>query len=186
MRGRILPLSFFRRDALVVAEELLGKFLVLEKAGEKIRLMVTEVEVYDGAEDKANHASKGRTARTEVMFAAGGVWYVYLCYGMYFMLNIVTGKKDHPAAILIRGACPEQSRRVENFNGPGKVTRHLKIDKKFNGQPANQKTGLYFEDRGGKVEPTQIKRLPRVGVAYAGPTWSKKKWRFMLDQSKQK
>jgi DNA-3-methyladenine glycosylase len=172
MRVRILQPEFFERSTLEVARELLGKYLVLDNGKEKISLMITEVEAYDGPNDLANHASKGRTKRTEVMFQAGGVWYVYLCYGMYWMLNIVTGPKDYPAAILIRG--------VEGFNGPGKLTKHFKIDKSFNNQAAAKKTKLYIEDRGVIISPKQIKAMPRIGVAYAGPIWSQKKWRFQL------
>lgn len=172
MRARILQPKFFQRSTLEVARELLGKYLVLDSGKEKISLMITEVEAYDGPKDLANHASKGKTARTEVMFEAGGVWYVYLCYGMYWMLNIVTGPKDYPAAVLIRG--------LEGFNGPGKLTKHFKIDKSFNNKSANKKTGLWIEDRGVIIPSKQIKATPRIGVAYAGPVWSKKKWRFYL------
>lgn len=185
MRARILQPEFFQRSTLEVARELIGKYLVLENDKEKISLMITEVEAYDGPNDLANHASKGRTKRTEVMFEAGGVWYVYLCYGMYWMLNIVTGPKDYPAAVLIRGACPNaEGGRVE-INGPGKLTKYFKINKSFNNQPANKKTGLYLTENPNMKSLTphisrQIKATPRIGVAYAGPVWSKKKWRFYL------
>ena len=168
MRPKILPLKFFQRSALEVAPDLLGKYLVL---GNK-RLMITEVEAYHGHDDKASHASRGKTKRNEVMFGKGGVWYVYLCYGMYWMLNIVTSDKDYPSAVLIRG--------VEGFDGPGKLTKHFKINKSFNNEPADKKTRLYIEDRNVKHLVFNIKTASRVGVAYAGPVWSKKKWRFYL------
>lgn len=166
---------------------MLGKFLVLGQINQhrvliKKSLMVTEVEAYNGAEDLACHASRGRTARTETLFAAGGVWYVYLCYGMYWMLNIVTGEKDRPEAVLIRGA-----RHVDRdsglYVGPGKLTKNLNIDKRFHNllaKPYPLNPSLYFEDRGIIVTPKQIKTAPRIGVSYAGPIWSQKPWRFLL------
>ena len=93
---------------------------------------------------------------------------------MYHMLNIVTGEKDYPAAILIRG--------VGDFNGPGKLTKHLKINKIFNNKLASKKTRLYIEDRGVIIRPEQIKTFPRIGVAYAGPIWAEKPWRFLIDE----
>jgi DNA-3-methyladenine glycosylase len=172
---KVLPKSFFQRPALKVAEELIGKFLVREIEGKEIALMVTEVEAYGGEHDLACHASKGKTSRTKVMYEKGGVWYVYLIYGMYFMLNIVTGEKEKPAAVLIRG--------VEGKNGPGKLTRHLEIDKRLNGKEASKETGLWFEDRGVKIDKKDIKKTPRIGVDYAGPIWSKKLWRFVIKEN---
>lgn len=167
--AKVLTKVFFERDTLIVAKELLGKFLVV---GNKA-LMITEVEAYDGHEDKASHASKGKTERTAVMFGEAGRWYVYLIYGMYYMLNIVTGPKDYPAAILIRG--------VESFGGPGKLTKALGVTKKLNNQIAGKKTGLYIEDRGIKIPQNKIKKSARIGVNYAGPVWSKKEYRFYID-----
>ncbi len=170
---KVLSKKFFRRPVLKVAPDLLGKYLVRKIGSKELAFKITEVEAYDGLKDLASHASKARTARTEVMFGESGHFYVYLCYGMYWMLNIVTGEKDYPAAVLIRG--------MEGYDGPGKVTRALKIDKKLNGKKAELKSGLWFEDRGVKVSKKQIKRMPRVGVAYAGPIWSKKPYRFLLE-----
>src|SRR3989344_1926019 len=101
--SKILKSNFYRRPVLQVAPELLGKYLVRQIGNQQIAAMITEVEAYVGVEDLACHASKGRTSRTEVMFCAGGVWYPYLIYGMYWLLNIVTGKQDHPTAIFISG-----------------------------------------------------------------------------------
>lgn len=170
---KILGKEFYVRPTLTVARELLGKYLVRRfEDGSETALMITEVEAYDGFEDKASHASKGKTNRTQVMFGPGGVWYVYFIYGMYEMLNIVTGPKDYPAAILIRG--------VEGINGPGKLTKHFHITRQFNKLPAAKKTGLYIEDRGVIIKPSQIKKSPRIGVGYAGPVWSGKPYRFFL------
>ena len=134
--------------------------------------MITKVEAYDGYKDKASHASRGKTERNQVMFGPAGYFYIYFTYGMHWMLNIVTGPKNYPAAVLIRG--------TKEINGPARLTKFLKIDKKFNGKKAELKTGLWFEDRGVKINPKDIMKTARVGVAYAGPVWSKKKYRFLL------
>lgn len=170
---QILGKDFYTRPTLTVAQELLGKYLVRKlENGTKIAAMITEVEAYDGFEDRASHASRGKTQRTEVMFGPGGVWYVYLIYGMYEMLNIIVGPKDYPAAILIRG--------VEGVSGPGRLTRDFKITRAFNKLPAIRQTGLYIEDRGAKIKKSQIKTSPRIGIGYAGPVWSEKEYRFFL------
>jgi len=181
MKRQILKADFFNRPVLRIAPDLLGKFLVRKKGRREIAVMITEVEAYDGTEDKACHASKGRTPRTEVMFGPAGYFYIYLCYGMYWMLNVVTGPKGYPAAVLIRGIIPNlRTSDVRRLNGPGKVTKELKIDKRFNALPARPDTGLWFEDRGVMVEEKNSKKTPRIGVSYAGPVWSKKKYRFVL------
>jgi DNA-3-methyladenine glycosylase len=171
-KPKVLGRDFFNRPVLKVAEDLLGKYLV-RRIGQKIvAQQITEVEAYDGPADLASHASKGRTKRTEPMFGHAGRFYVYLCYGVYWMLNIVTGEKDYPAAILIRGA--------GDYNGPGKVTKNLRIDKSLNAKKAVPANGLWFEDRGFKIAKSRIKKTSRVGVAYAGPVWAGKKYRFIL------
>lgn len=169
---KILNKKFFEGDTLEVAENLLGKYLVRKINNQEIALKINEVEVYDGFEDKASHAHKGKTERNKVMFGEAGNWYVYLVYGMHNMLNIVTGKKDYPAAILIRGA--------GDINGPGRLTKFLKIDKKLNDKSASTETGLWFEDRGETIDKKRIKRTSRIGVDYAGPIWAKKDYRFVL------
>ena len=98
----IIKSEFFKRDATEIAPELIGKLLVREIDGEIIKLRISEVEIYKGENDTACHAHKGRTKRTEVMYGAGGRFYVYLCYGIHYLLNIVTGEKDNPQALLIR------------------------------------------------------------------------------------
>ena len=153
-------------DTLKVAENLLGKYLVRKIGDKEIALKINEIEAYDGFEDKASHAHKGRTDRNKIMFGEAGNWYVYLVYGMHDMLNIVTGKKDYPAAILIRGA--------GDISWPGRLTKFLKIDKKLNGKSASVKTGLWFEDRGESIDKKKIKRTSRIGVNYAGSIWAKK------------
>lgn len=179
---KILKPTFFNRSAGVVAQDLLGKFLVRKISTTEVALMIVETEAYDGPHDKASHAHKGKTTRTEVMFGPAGYLYIYLCYGMYYMLNIVTGPKNYPAAVLIRGATSKLwTSDVQSLDGPGKLTRFLKIDKGLNAQRASVNAGLWFEDRGVKINKSDIKKTPRIGVAYAGPIWSKKPYRFTCE-----
>ncbi|CAM2810319.1 DNA-3-methyladenine glycosylase [Rariglobus hedericola] len=159
------------KNTVALARSLLGKVLVATGADGVVRRgRICEVEAYHGETDLACHASKGRTRRTEVMYAAGGVWYVYLCYGVHEMLNLVTGPADQPSAILIRG--------VEGISGPGRLTKLLGIDRRFNAKPAARTTGLWLEDDGFKVPRGAIKATARIGVAYAGAEWAAKPWRF--------
>lgn len=118
---RLTTTYFQSNDALYLAEDLLGKTLVRDFGdGVVFRSKITETEAYLGNEDKANHASKGKTPRTSLMFEEGGAIYVYLIYGMYWLLNFVTGPSDTPQAVLIRG--------VEEVSGPGRLGKRLKLD----------------------------------------------------------
>ncbi len=134
--------------------------------------MITEVEAYDGERDLACHARGGRTKRTEVMYAAGGLWYVYLCYGVHEMLNLVVGPEGWPAAVLIRG--------VEGFSGPGRLTEGLGIGRALNGTQAEEASGLWIEDRGVTLARGRVVATPRVGVDFAGPVWAGKRWRWVV------
>ena len=172
---RVLTSEWFLRPALEVARDIVGKFLVMRNANDAATAhMITEVEAYDGFQDKASHAARGKTKRNAPMFEAGGVWYVYFIYGMYEMLNIVTGPKDYPAALLIRG--------VHDIKGPGKLTREYGITRAYNGLPALPSSGLWIEDRGIIVPRYRIKTGPRIGVSYAGPVWATKKHRFFISE----
>ena len=158
-------------NTVVLARWLLGKVLAVAGSdGVVRRVRICEVEAYHGETDLACHASKGRTRRTEVMYAAGGIWYVYLCYGIHEMLNLVTGPEHQASAILIRG--------VEGITGPGRLTRVLGIDRRFNAKAVGPLTGLWLEDDGFKPKRGSIQATPRIGVAFAGPLWSEKPWRF--------
>ena len=164
--------DFFDRPADRVARELLGAWLVVRGPdGRPTRHVVFETEAYLGAHDLACHGSKGMTRRNAVMFGPAGRWYVYLCYGMHWMLNIVTGAEGVPAAVLIRGA--------GDLVGPGRVTKGLGIDKSFDGLAATRRTGLWFEP-GKPIPPRRIARTPRIGVGYAGE-WAEKPLRFVVD-----
>src|SRR3989338_2046917 len=167
----ILEASFFQRPTLTVAEELLGKFLVRKTSEGILAGMITEVEAYDGPLDKACHAHRGKTPRNAPMFGSGGFFYVYFVYGMHWMLNVVTGEEDYPAAVLIRG--------VGEWNGPGKLTKAFSIEKALNAAPVEKKSGLWIEDRRALLSSKDIHRTPRIGVAYAG-AWAKKPYRFVL------
>ncbi|MBX4181583.1 DNA-3-methyladenine glycosylase [Candidatus Parcubacteria bacterium] len=173
---RKVPHSFFNRKTLIVAKELVGKYLVREVDGETIREVITEVEAYVGPHDLACHSSRGKTARNEIMFREAGTIYVYFTYGMHWMLNIVTEGKDFPAAVLIRG--------TEKVSGPARLTKHLSIDKKLNGMKLGKSSGLWVEypkaSKANRASKLRITRTPRIGVAYAGSGWAEKPYRFVL------
>ncbi|HEY5080150.1 MAG TPA: DNA-3-methyladenine glycosylase [Opitutaceae bacterium] len=169
--GRIIQAKEVRsRGTVRLARWLLGKALVRTRGGRREAFLITETEAYDSERDLASHASKGLTPRTETLYLAGGVWYVYFVYGMHHMLNLVTGPEGYPAAILIRG--------VESLSGPGRITKALGIDKRLNGAAASSASGLRLEDVGVAVPRGRIRSSPRVGVDYAGPHWAAKPWRF--------
>ena len=178
-----LPRKFFDRPTLKVAKELLGKVLIKETPSGIIQTKIVDVEAYVGPKDKACHASKGRTKRTEIMFGPAGFTYVYLIYGMYHCLNIVTEEEDYPAAILIRGLelLGEEDAPVcqNRIDGPGRVCRFLDIDRTHNGLDTTLGRNLWIEDHGLVVTRKQTQALPRIGVDYAGE-WAKKLWRFCL------
>lgn len=168
--GKKLLRDFYIRDVLDIAPELPGKNLVLRSnSGTLARYRITDVEAYRGTDDKACHACKGRTTRTEIMFHEGGKLYIYFIYGMYWMMNIVTGEKDNPQAILIRG--------VEQYPGPGILTKALGIDKSFYGEDLIISDRIWLEDDGFKPS---VKISPRIGIDYAGDYWKLKPWRFFI------
>ena len=167
-----LPASFYQRDVLEVAPDLLGKLLVVRRSdGLYYRFAISEVEAYRGEEDKACHASRGRTPRTEVMYASGGRIYVYFVYGMYWMLNIVAGKDNDPQAVLIRG--------LEGLTGPGRITRDLDINGDFYGEDLVQSDRIWIE---GPGEKSRFITTPRIGIDYSGSPWKEKKWRFVSEK----
>jgi DNA-3-methyladenine glycosylase len=171
----ILPRQFFNRPTLTVARSLVGKYLVRENGKGTIAGKIIEVEAYIGSQDKACHASKGRTARTEVLFGPPGISYVYLIYGMYYMLNVVTEEREFPAAVLIR-AIEVDGKLID---GPGKLCRELDIDRSLHRLDLTQGRSLWFEDRGAMVIRKEVRTFPRIGVDYAG-VWAQKPWRFRL------
>jgi DNA-3-methyladenine glycosylase len=167
---RKLQRDFFARDVLDVAPDLLSKILTIRSENGMIRgFSISETEAYRGSDDKACHASRGRTPRTDIMYREGGRLYVYFVYGMYWMLNIVTGAENDPQAVLIRG--------LENCNGPGRVTMLLGIDRSFYGEDLLTSKRIWIEDQG--IIPV-YKTGPRVGINYAGEPWKSKLWRYFI------
>ena len=160
-----LTQEFFYRPCLEVARDLVGKVLV---CGDK-KLRISETEAYCTEADTACHAHKGRTKRTEVLYAEAGTIYVYLCYGMHWMLNIVTGEENEPEAVLIR-ACVEAP-------GPGRLTKALDITGVFNRQHICRQDALFIEDDGFSCEVTTDKR---VGIGYASQEDQDRLWRFKI------
>ena len=168
--GQRISREFYTRDVLDVAPDLIGKILVVRQSNDNyLRMPLTEVEAYRGMEDKACHASKGKTSRTSVMFGIGGHLYVYLIYGIYWMLNIVTGTEGEPQAALIRGA--------GNISGPGKITKMLAIDRSFYGEDMLTSSRIWLEDTGMKPK---YNTGPRIGIDYAEAHWKSVPWRFFL------
>ena len=164
-----LPYSFYHRPCLDVARELVGKILVHRVDGAEHRLRITETEAYCGESDTACHAHKGRTKRTEVMYMEAGTIYIYLCYGVHWMLNIVTGEIDQPEAVLIR-ACEGK------MNGPGKLTKALKITGALN-RGSILGDALWIEDDGFTCA---VATDTRVGIGYASEEDQSRLWRFKL------
>ena len=182
-----LSRSFYEQSTLDVARQLLGKYLVRQHADGTTVGRIVETEAYVGPEDKACHASRGRTPRTEIMFGPAGYAYVYLVYGFHHMLNIVTESVDYPSAVLIRAVEPvqgvelmrarrETEQRHNLASGPGKLCQAFAIDRKLNGDDLCGKV-LYLEDRGEAV--SKVVTTPRIGVDYAGQ-WKRRPWRFLI------
>lgn len=162
---KILTKKFYLKETLKVAQDLLGCFLVRKIGKKSIKGMIMETEAYIGEDDLASHASKGRTPRTEIMYGEAGRSYVYMIYGMYHCFNIVTEKKDFPAAVLIRGI------KIENIeykktNGPGKICKFMQIDRKLNGCDITKGERLWTE-KGIKINEACIKKEKRIGIDYA-------------------
>jgi DNA-3-methyladenine glycosylase len=187
----ILKSQFYNQPTIKVAQNLLGCFLVRKNKGKIIKTMIVETEAYDGPNDLASHASRGKTTRNQVMFGKPGTIYVYFTYGMHYMLNIVTDESGYPAAVLIRAVEPVTpplltKKRVGvrlKTNGPAKLTKALQIDKTFNGlSVCTKKHGLWIECRAEPVNKKEIVRVKRIGVDYAGE-YKDKLWRFYLKNS---
>ncbi len=204
MKRKKLSPVFFERDTLAVAKELLGKFLVRrlprksapaptpkfgvgvnlrKSASREVAMMITEVEAYDGLNDRASHSRSGKTARNAPMFGKPGHWYVYFTYGMHWLINIVTREAGYPAAVLIRrGFAVDSKGEPIQVNGPARVAKFLKVNGKFSGLAAGMKTGFWIEDRGIRIPARKIRRGPRVGIDHAGKIWANKPWNFFIIQ----
>lgn len=179
MMDRRLDREFFSQPTLKVAKELLGKVLVRKIGRKEIRGRILETEAYIGEEDRASHARFGRTARNEVMYGQPGHAYVYLCYGLFELLNVVTEREDFPAAVLIRKIEPLSGLdpNLKSY-GPGNLTKYLRITRQLNGEDVTLSKNLYLIDDGFVAR--KIKRGERIGVQYAG-AHAKRKWRFYIE-----
>ncbi len=171
-----LPRSFYDQDTVLVARELLGKYLVHKDNGVKRVGRIVEVEAYLGPHDRAAHSARGLTERTKVMFGAPGHAYVYMIYGMYHCLNIVTEKKGHASAVLLRALEPVKN-ITGRAQGPGLICKALNIDKRLNGHDLLS-ASLYIAEP-ATTESFKIIRRPRVGVDYAGH-WARRLLRFYI------
>ena len=160
-----LPYEFYHRPCLEVAKDLVGKVIVHKG----VRMRISETEAYCGEADTACHASRGRTKRTEVLYADAGTIYVYLCYGIHWLMNIITGDVDDPQGVLIR-ACAEAP-------GPGKLTKQLGITGEYNRKTILETPELWIEDDGFRC---QIIPDKRVGIGYASQEDQDQLWRFKM------
>lgn len=185
-----LTRSFWKQRALVVSKKLLGKYLCVKARGGKRCGQILEIEAYPGPYDRASHAFNfKKTPRNEAEYREGGHVYIYMVYGMYWQLNISTGKAGYPECVLIRALEPtiiqNDNAKFKNIaNGPGKLCKWLKLDKSFYGEDVIKSKRIWFEDRGVKIKKSQISKGPRIGIDYAGPYWSKKKWRLWIKDNR--
>lgn len=173
---RKLPRAFYDRDTIAVARELLGKYLVRVARGVERIGRIVEVEAYLGPHDLAAHSARGLTERTKVMFGPPGHAYVYMIYGMYFCMNVVTEREGHASAVLLRAVEPVTNIE-ERTQGPGLLCRAMRIDKRLNGYDLTGNN--FYIAAPGKSEPMVIVKRPRVGVDYAGH-WARRHLRFYI------
>lgn len=180
--GARLGREAFARPTLRVARELLGKFIVCDHGEREAEGMIVEIEAYRGPRDRAAHTWGGRrTARVEPLYGEGGTVYVYLVYGLHWLLNFSTVGAGIPEGVLVRGIVDLSGKAPREFIGPGKVTRHLGIDKRLDGADVTTSGLIRLEDRGVRLSARDIRKGPRVGVDYAGPYWATRHWRFWID-----
>ena len=173
----ILGRKFFQRDTSLVARELLGKVLVRISRGKYASGVIIETEAYYGTSDPASHACRGITPRSSIMFGKAGVAYVYLCYGVYWLLNVVTEVAETPGAVLIRGLRPQKGKKIMQqrrkisgteglADGPGKLTIAMEIDGSDNGvDMTSSKDGLFFTPGPVSIGELNIKNTARIGIS---------------------
>ena len=171
-----LTRAFYNRETTIVAQELLGSYLVHVAEGVERIGKIVEVEAYLGPHDLAAHSAKGLTERTKVMFGPPGYAYVYLIYGMYHCLNVVTEPEGHASAVLIRACQPIQN-VTERSQGPGLLCKALKVDKSLNGK--DFLSDQFYIAQSKEKKAIRIIKRPRIGVEYAG-TWAKRLLRFYI------
>lgn len=174
MKSPRLKRPFFVRNTLTVAKELLGKYLIRKLGSKKLVGRIVETEAYIGPKDRASHAYGGRiTERCKTKYLEGGHIYIYLCYGIYWQLNVTTAKAGEPECVLIRA--------LEHplATGPGKLCNYLKLNKSFDSEDLIKSKRIWLEGRGIKIKKSDIVATTRIGIEYAGQ-WAKKPWRFYL------
>jgi DNA-3-methyladenine glycosylase len=188
-KAKPLLRRFFDRDPRDVAQDLLGKLLIRRQGARIMAGRVVETEAYMGVTDAAAHSAAGITTRNAVLFGPPGYAYVYMIYGFYFCLNVVTDHPEYPSAVLVRAIEPLKNTNLMRAlrghpkldtgigSGPGKLCRALSIDKRLNGEDF-EGTIIWVEDR--HFKPETICTSPRVGVDYAG-VYKDKPWRFYVD-----
>ncbi|RLJ32617.1 DNA-3-methyladenine glycosylase [Chryseobacterium sp. 7] len=192
---KLPPSYYFSQDVLFLAQDLLGKVLFTEINGEITAGIIVETEAYFGVKDKASHAYGGRrTDRTETLYSQGGISYVYLCYGIHHLFNVVTSLQDDPHAVLVRAVEPLIGKEIMELRrnmpvskaaisvGPGSASKALGIDKSFNKKDLNGDE-IWIEDHGISYTPDQIISGPRIGVAYAQED-ALLPWRFFVKGNK--
>jgi DNA-3-methyladenine glycosylase len=178
--GKRLPPSFYRRDTLEVARDLLGRVVCrrVEHTGRVLRGRIVEVEAYDGPNDRASHAHRGRTARNAAMFEAGGIAYVYRIYGVHHCLNVVSGERGYPAAVLIRATEPPDGAPA---TGPGCVCRAFAIDRRLDGESLLEGRELWLEEGSPIADEREVRRTPRIGMGgSAGAWWARRAFRLVV------
>jgi len=166
-----LPPDFYAQNAVDLAPQLLGCTLCRRLGDEVLRLTVTETEAYQGSEDSACHAHRGQTPRNALMYQKGGVAYVYLCYGIHHLLNVISGPAGHPQGVLLRGGVSADRR----YDGPGRLTRALHITREQNGCELIGGEVLWLE----QGTPLPYRTAPRVGIGYATAEDQARLWRFI-------
>jgi DNA-3-methyladenine glycosylase len=184
--------AFFARDTLTTTRDLLGCLLVHEIDGQRVAGQVVEAEAYTGHDDLASHAARGKTPRNAVMFGPAGISYIYLIYGMYWLLNVVAKPDgvDYPAAILIRALEPVEGlqfmaarrtgrRRVEWTSGPGRLTLAMGIGQSLNGIDMTAPGSPLFFEEGIDIPGSQVQTGPRIGLNVPEP-WQSMPWRFWI------
>ncbi len=175
-----LSREFYKQPTLKVAKDLLGKYIVRVEKGKKLLGKIIETEAYLGPKDRAAHSYNGKvTPRNKIEYEEGGYIYIYLVYGMYWQLNIVTEDKGKPECVLIRAIDPGDE-KLSSSNGPGKLCRYLRLDKSFYGEDLAKSKRIWLEDRQEEIKPSQILSTKRIGIDYAGKYWARRKWRFLI------
>ena len=197
MKNKTLSRDFFRQPVVDVARSLIGKQLIHQIGENWVGGIISETEAYDGEQDQACHARRGKTKRNAVMYGPAGYAYIYFTYGMHWLLNCVTGAEGYPAAVLIRSLHPTHGLEIITknregikpalwCNGPAKLTRALAIDGSLNGCDLCQKSGTLLISEGITIPDKFIQATPRIGIAYAGEPWISNPWRFTAQVSSSK